>query len=73
MKDNELLEKYNEIWRKVSNGINKGFDSETVYNVKYLKSKNKSYKGKISTNFYNDKIPKEVLPMQYKKNVFVYQ
>ena len=26
IKDNELLEKYNEIWDKVSNIIKKGFD-----------------------------------------------
>ena len=27
IKDVALLEKYNEIWRKVSNSIKKGFDS----------------------------------------------
>ena len=73
MKINELLEKYNEIWRKVSNDIKKGFDYEPVYNGKNLKTKNKSDKDKISTNFYNNKIPKEVLPIKYEKKVFVYQ
>ena len=57
IKDDELLEKYNETWEKVSNGIKKGFDGEPVYNEKYLKTKLKS--GKISTNLHNDKIPKE--------------
>ena len=37
IKDNDLLEKYNEIWKKVSNSIKTGFDSEPVYNEKYLK------------------------------------
>ena len=32
---------------------------EPVYNEKYLKTKTKSYEGKISTNFHNDKMPKE--------------
>ena len=32
---------------------------EPVYNEKYLKTKIKSYEGKISTNFNDDKIPKE--------------
>ena len=59
IKDDELLEKYNEIWEKVKNRIRKEFDSETVYNEKYLKAKIKSYNGKINTNFHNNKIPKE--------------
>ena len=32
IKDNELLEKYHEIWDKVSKTIQKKFDSEPVYN-----------------------------------------
>ena len=59
IEDDELLEKYNKIWEKVSDNINKEFDSEPVYNEKYLKTKIKSYKGKININFYNKKIPKE--------------
>ena len=30
IRDHELLEKYNEIWEKVKNGIKKEFDSEPV-------------------------------------------
>ena len=48
IQNNELLEKYNEIWDKVSNTIKKGFDSEPVYSEKYLRTKVKSYEGKIS-------------------------
>ena len=59
IKDNELLEKYNEIWEKVKNNIKKDFDSEPVYNEKYLKVKIKSYNEKINTNFHINKIPKE--------------
>ena len=51
IKDEKLLEKYNEIWEKVKNRIKKEFDSEPVYNEKYLKAKIKSYHGKINTNF----------------------
>ena len=60
IKDDELLEKYSEIWEKVKNSIKKEFDSEPVYNEKYLKAKIKPYNGKINTNFHNNKIPKEV-------------
>ena len=59
IKDNELLKKYNEIWEKVKNSIKKEFDTEPVYNEKYVKAKIKSYNGKIDTNFHNNKIKKE--------------
>ena len=39
--------------------LKKGFDSEPVYNEKYLRTKIKSYEGIISTNIHGDKIPKE--------------
>ena len=39
IKDDESLEKYNEIWEKVKNSIKKQFDSEPLYNKKYLKVK----------------------------------
>ena len=56
IKDDKLLEKYNEICDKVSNSIKKGFDSEPVNKEKYLNIKIKSVKGKINTKFHNDKI-----------------
>ena len=42
IKDEKLLEKYNEIWKKVSNIIKKELDSKPVYNEKYLKTKRRS-------------------------------
>ena len=59
MNDEELFEKYNKTWEKVKNSLKKDFDSEPVYNKKYLKAKIKSYKGKINTVFYNNKIKNE--------------
>ena len=59
IKDDELLKQHNKIWKNVKNIIYKEFDSDPVYNKKYLKAKIKSYNGKINTNFHNDKIPKE--------------
>ena len=59
IKDEKLLEKYNEIWKKVTNIIKKDFDCKAVYNEKYIKTKIKSYNGKINTNFHNNEIPKE--------------
>ena len=57
IKDDELVDKCNEICKKVSNTTKNGFDSELLYNEKYLKTKLKFHKGKISTNFHNGKIP----------------
>ena len=37
----------------------KGFDSEPLYNEKYLKANINSYGSKININFYDDRIPKE--------------
>ena len=59
VKDDGLIEKYNEIWEKVKNSIKKEFDSEPVYNEKYLNTEIKSCNGKINTNFHNNKIPQE--------------
>ena len=49
IRDNELLEKYNEIWEKAKDSLKREFDSKPVYNKKYLKAKIKSYFGKINT------------------------
>ena len=59
IKDKKSLEKHNEIWKKVSNIFRKEFDSEPLYHEKYLKTKLKSYNGKINANFHNNKISKE--------------
>ena len=67
IKDDELLEKDNEIWEKFFKSIKKEFDSEPLYDEKYLKAKIKSYNEKININFGNDKMQKKIL------NLFVYQ
>ena len=60
IKNDESLKRDHKIWQKVKNIIDKAFDGDSVYNEKYLKAKIKSYNGKTNTNFYNNKIPKEV-------------
>ena len=67
IKDDELLEKDNEIWEKILKSIKKEFDSEPLYDEKYLKAKIKSYNEKININFDNDKMQKKIL------NLFIYQ
>ena len=55
--DDDLLEKYDTIWDKVSAGIKKQFDSGPVYNKEFLKTKIKS-RGDEFKHFYDKKIPK---------------
>ena len=47
MKDKKFLEKYNEMWEKLSNIIKK-INSELISNKKYLKAEKKSYNEKIN-------------------------
>ena len=39
IKDETLFDKYKKIWEKVSNIMKKEFNSELVYNKRYLKAK----------------------------------
>ena len=51
IKDDELIEKYSEIWENNSNNIKKELGSEPVSNEKHLKTKIKPYKGKSKQIF----------------------
>ena len=59
----ELLKEYTKVWGKIRDLIGKKFDSEPVYGDKYIKTKIKSYKNDIKTNFHDEgnsrKVPKE--------------
>ena len=59
--DNNILEKYTEIWERVSNLMNIEFDSKPVYcdDDKYIKTQIKLHGDKINTNFQGKKISKE--------------
>ena len=57
IEDDDLLKKYNTIWKKVSADIEKEFDSEPVYNKEFLKTKIKSHGDEV-TDFYDKKVPK---------------
>ena len=43
MKDKEFLEKYDEIWEKVSNIIEINFNSELTHNKNYLKAEKRCH------------------------------
>ena len=59
IKDDSVLDKYNEIWDKIKETLNIKFHSMPVYDEKYIKVKVREFNGAIKTNFLGDKIPKE--------------
>ena len=68
IKDMQLLKSYNKIWKKIEKLMKIDFNTKTTYgdDDKYIKTKIKTYKDSITTNFYNKngskKIPEEKVP-----------
>ena len=58
IEDEEILKKFNKTWIKVKSIISKNFNGNPLLNHKYLKTKIKSYKGRVTTNF-NSKVAKK--------------
>ena len=59
IKDDDLLDKYNEIWDKLKGELITKFHSMPVCDEKYMKAKVREFNGVIKTNISDDKIPKE--------------
>ena len=68
IKDIQLLKNYNKIWKKIEKLMKIDFNTKTTYgdDDKYIKTKIKTYKNSITTNFYDkngsEKIPEEKVP-----------
>ena len=63
-KDIQLLKNYNKIWKKIEKLMKIDFNTKTAYgddDDKYIKTKIKTYKDSITTNFYDKKMLKKVL------------
>ena len=58
-KDDSVLDKYNKIWDKIKNTLNRKFHTMPVYDEKFIKAKVKEFSGVIKPNFLGDEIPKE--------------
>ena len=65
IKDDSVLDKYNEIWDKIKETPNIKFHSMPAYDEKYIKVKIRQFNGEIKTNFLGDKIPKENVHYAY--------
>ena len=50
VKDDDVLDRYNEIWNKIKRTLNIKLHSIPFYDVKYIKAKVKEFNGAIKTN-----------------------
>ena len=64
IKDKKLFKKYIKIWETIEGLMKITFESKPIYgeDVKYIKTKIKTYTGNIITNFHNKKMPKAKAP-----------
>ena len=58
IKDDEVWEKYEQIWDVIKNKLGIKFYSEAIYKQKYLKAKVREFDGVIKTNFLSNDMPK---------------
>ena len=59
VRDDNVLDKYNEICGVIKKMLKIKFHSEPVYDEKYLKTKVREFDGVIKTNFLGNGVPKE--------------
>ena len=59
IKDDQVWEKYEQIWDVIKNKLGTKFHSEAIYKQKYLKAKVRASDGVIKTNFLGNDMPKE--------------
>ena len=59
IKNNEVWQKYEDIWNIIKNKLNIKFHSEPIHENKYLKAKLREFDGDIKTNLFANGLPKE--------------
>ena len=59
IKDDDVLDKYNEIWDKIKGILSIEFHSMPVYDEQYIKAKVRKFNSVITTNILSDEVPKE--------------
>ena len=55
----DVILKYNKIWKKIKKLLGVEFDIQSVYDGKYIKTRVKTFKDKVITKFTDSEIPKE--------------
>ena len=57
--DDDVILKYNKIWKKIKRLIGVEFDSQSLYDGKYIKTRVKTFEDKVIIKFIDNEIPKE--------------
>ena len=57
--DDDIILKYNKIWKKIKKLLSVEFDSQPVYDETYIETRLKPFEHKVITKFTDNKIPKE--------------
>ena len=65
VRDDNALDKYNEIWEKIKNKLNIKFHSKPEYDETYIKAKVREFDSKIKTDFLGNEVPKENIHFIY--------
>ena len=58
IKDDDVLDKYNEIWDKIKDPLSIKFHSMPIYYKQHIKAKVRELNGVTKTNFLTDDVPK---------------
>ena len=59
IKNSEVWEKYEDIWKVIKNKLNIKFHCQPIYENKYLKAKVREFNGNIKTNSLGNNVLKE--------------
>ena len=59
IKNDEVWQKYEDIWDVIKNKLNIKFHSQPIYENKYLKAKVREFNGNIKTNFLGNNVSEE--------------
>ena len=59
IKNDEVCQKFEDIWNVIKNKLNIKFHSQPIYENKYLKAKVREFNGNIKTNFLGKNVPEE--------------
>ena len=57
IKNDEVWQKYEDIWDVIKNKLNTKFHSQPIYENQYLKAKLREFNGSIKTNFLGNNAP----------------
>ena len=58
-KDDDVLDKYNEIWDKIEETLSIKIHSMPIYDGKYMKAKVRQFSCVIKSNFLSDEVQKK--------------